>query len=120
MGDMNHHAIVATTWNDIRFKKIQEWISTLDRSAQQLFIVGQPMVNKEQTVVMVPDGSKEGWGDSDACDDLRDEFIFELERASYDDGSSPWRWVEVGFGDYGQKVLRGNNKNCLGSSEYAG
>ena len=40
--------------------------------------------------------------------------------ANYDDGSNPWSFVEVGYGEFGQKVLRGNCKNCYDDSEYVG
>jgi len=51
---------------------------------------------------MVPDGSKEGWKDSDDCDSLRQEFITQLRHSNYDGGSSPWDYVEVGYGEFGQ------------------
>ena len=42
-----------------------------------------------------------------------------LEADGYSDGSSPWSWVEVGYGEYGQKLLRGNNENRHGAEGYA-
>ena len=39
--------------------------------------------------------------------------------SNYSDGSNPWDWIEVGYGEYGQAILRGNNKNCYSDSEYA-
>ena len=67
----------------------------------------------------LPDGSKEGWDTSNQGDDLRQRFIEELAKDNFNDGSSPWDWVEVGYGEYGQKVLRGNNKNSYTDEEYA-
>jgi hypothetical protein len=85
-----------------------------------LFLFGQKEINGITTIVMVPDGSKEGWPESVVGDLLRNLFIRELEKADYDDGSNPWSFVEVGYGEFGQKVLRGNCENCYSDSEYAG
>ena len=68
---------------------------------------------------MAPDGSKEGWEDSYEGDRLRDRIVERLAVDDYEDGSSPWSWVEVGFGEYGQKVIRGNCVNCYNDADYA-
>lgn len=119
MGVENNNAVIATTWNREEVKRIRQWVEELT-NMKSLFLFGEEEINGKTTVVMVPDGSKEGWVESDAGDALRDRFIAELEKANYDDGSNPWKFVEVGFGEFGQKVLRGNCKNCYGDSEYAG
>lgn len=115
----NNNAVIATTWSKGEVARIKQWVDGL-MEMKSLFLVGREELNGETTIVMVPDGSKEGWPESDAGDALRDSFIAELEKANYDDGSNPWDFVEVGFGEFGQKVLRGNCKNCYGVSEYAG
>ncbi len=119
MGVENNNAVIATTWNKDEVVRIKKWVDSLSEM-KGLFLFGDEEINGKITVVMVPDGSKEGWPKSDTGDKLRDAFVAELEKANYDDGSNPWNFVEVGYGEFGQKVLRGNNKNCYGDSEYAG
>jgi hypothetical protein len=46
----------------------------------------------------LPDGSKEGWPDSDLGDEYRKRFA-ELFSAGYEDGSSPFDVVMVRYGD---------------------
>ena len=117
MGTMNHNAVIATTWDGKEVERIKKF-TELNNSA--LFLFSNEVTNGYITVVLVPDGSKEGWEESDDGDDLRERFIKKLEQANYDDGSNPWDWIEVGFGEYGQKVLGGNCKNMYNDSEYAG
>jgi hypothetical protein len=61
------------------------------------------------TYVFAPDGSKEGWSDSDAVDELRERFI-SLFSETYEDGSSPFDIVHVRFGRdlAGAKVVFSN------------
>ena len=58
-----------------------------------------PFVNNYRSFAIVPDGSKEGWPESDEGDEGRDRFIEWLDTQRYDDGSPRQRWVEVQFGD---------------------
>jgi hypothetical protein len=69
--------------------------------------------------VLIPDGSKEGWAESTQGDETRAKFIERLQLDRYDDGSSSWDWIEVGFGEYGAKILKTNCQNQYSSAEYA-
>jgi hypothetical protein len=109
MGVENNNAVIATTWNREEVNRIKNFVAGLERM-QSLFLFGDEEINGRTTVVMVPDGSREGWPNSDEGDKLRDLFVAELEKANYVDGSSPWNYVEVEFGEFEQKVLRGNCK----------
>jgi hypothetical protein len=58
-------------------------------------------INGYNTYVFTPDGSKEGWGPSDTCDQLREAFIAVATKAGHGYGSV----VHVRFGgDYGYEV----------------
>ena len=46
-----------------------------------------------------PDGSKEGWRESEAGDSTRAAFVKWLRSRCYDDGSSSYGWVEVQYAD---------------------
>lgn len=98
-----------TTWSDdvaLQFRK------QLQRDHIN-YTVQQSQVNRHTTYFIGPDGSSETWPQSDAGDDLRDHVIAMLEKYKYEDGSSPWKWVEVAYGEDGQRVTRGNNENRL-------
>ena len=118
MGVENNNAVIATTWNRDEVKRIKDFVDGLTEM-KSLFIFGSEECNGKTTVVMVPDGSKEGWEESDDGDKLRDAFVTELQKADYDDGINPWDFVEVGYGEFGQKVLRGNCTNKYSDAEYA-
>ena len=119
MGVMNHNAVIVTTWSDDRANELQAWIDEQNDRDRELIVRAGSWVNGNHSFAVLPDGSKEGWSDSDEGDALRDRFIERLSQDDYEDGSSPWDWVEVGFGEYGQKVIRGNCRNCYNDAEYA-
>jgi hypothetical protein len=56
-------------------------------------------LNGRRSFFVPPDGSKEGWPESDQGNELRNKFVEELKAFVYEDGSSPLDWVEVQFGD---------------------
>lgn len=118
MGVMNHNAVIATTWDTKRIEGIQKWIESIDETSRELFLIGPAVTNNQQTVVLLPDGSKEHRAESAEGDALRQAFIDRLDQDNYEDDSSPWCWIEVGYGEYGQKVLQGNNVNCFGDENY--
>jgi hypothetical protein len=109
MGTINHNAIIAVTCDSNLADNFQKWVNTLLQ--QDLIIKAGSWENGYQTFVVVPDGSKEGGLESNNGDTLRNKVIERLKKDNYEDGSSPWDWIEVGFGEYGQKVLQGNCKN---------
>lgn len=117
MGIIHHNAVIATTYGENSFNLMKDWIEKLQLEktiagldSQKLFIFGDGIANEYYTIVLIPDGSKEGWPDSALGDSLREMFINKLKETIYDDGSSHWSWIEVGFGECGQQLLQGNNK----------
>ena len=119
MGVINHNAMVVTTWSDDRANELQSWIDQLSDREQELIVRVGSWVNGQHTFFVAPDGSKEGWEESNEGDRLRDKIVKRLAVDDYNDGSSPWSWVEVGFGEFGQKVLRWNCNNKYSGAEYA-
>ena len=119
MGVENNECVIATTWNDEVVAEIRTWIQGLPEDQQTLFAIIPSLVNSKQTIVLAPDGSKKGWKESARGATLRNEFIKQLKKFDYDDGSNPFDFVEVGYGEFGQKVLRGNCKNRYSDLEYA-
>jgi hypothetical protein len=57
------------------------------------------VINGYWSFAVFPDGSKEGWEASTEGDTGRAAFIAWLDAQRYSDGSSPFNWVEVQYGD---------------------
>jgi len=119
MGVENNECVVATIGNEEMIENIRLWIGKLPEDQRQLFAIIPSLINGKQTVVLGPDGSKKGWEEAERGEVLRNEFIAQLIKYDYSDGSNPFDYIEVGYGEFGQKVLRGNCKNCYNDSEYA-
>lgn len=95
MGYMRHHTIVVTA--------SEPHISAAHEAAKRLRCepseITPKTVNGYQSFMVPPDGSKEGWCESDAGDEHRSRFIEYLRSTRYSDGSNPIKWVCVQFGD---------------------
>lgn len=118
MGIINHECVIATTWNKDVVTQIKSWVESLADYQRDRFAFIGPVINSYQTIILAPDGSKKGWTEADEGESLRNDFVEKLQSFNYEDGGSPLEWVEVGYGEYGQKVLRGNCKNCYSDSGY--
>lgn len=96
MGYMRHNAIIVSGSYD-------DWIERAHIKATDLGMHVTPIVESDlndiQTFLVIPDGSKEGWAESDDGDKRRSEFRRWLDKQRYEDGSSPLAWVEVQYGD---------------------
>lgn len=93
MGFFRHDAIVLTG----RTKEIERvWeraVIHFEGSAVHVSGVTEYGINDTSSVLIAPDGSKEGWTDSDEGDRLRDSFVTWLQV----DGPLI-DWIEVRFG----------------------
>lgn len=114
MGVENNEAVLATTSDEKSLSKAKQWISELSECHQSLFAFIPAIVNGKETIVLAPDGSKKGWSTANEIAELRNRFVEFLS------ADGVWfNWVEVGYGEYGQSILRGNNSNCHNDKEYA-
>lgn len=103
MGYIRHHAIVVTghRWSDDkRWADID--IEDAHRAATEIGLIVSPIIdgkmNSYASFFVAPDGSKEGWDDSDEYDGRRDRFIAWLRGASPEEAG--WfSWAEVVLGD---------------------
>jgi len=104
---MVHHSIIVSSWDDRLVKEAHETaVRLFDVPRWRAYsyaglvspVVGG-LVNGERSFFIAPDGSKEGWPESDLGDDLRASFIAYLRSKRYDDGSTSLKWVEVQFAD---------------------
>ena len=95
MGYIAHHAIVVTGFDmahtDLARQAAQEAFSYVHMEYLVGDLIG-PAVNGYCSFVVAPDGSKEGWDESDAGDTARAAFVAWLRTEGMVD------WVEVRFG----------------------
>jgi len=105
MGYMLHHAIVVTCHD----------LNVLTEAAKKARSFGcvvlgpcDPQINRVSTMMVCPDGSKEGWAESHRGDQNRDRFVGYLNSQRYEDGSTSLEWVEVSYGgdDKSAQVVR--------------
>lgn len=116
MGNINHNVILATTCIEEVATRMEQYLTHVSVPC----IKDKTWLNGYRTFVIMPDGGQEDNPPSAGMDGFRNRFIERLREDDYTDGSgSPWVWVEVGYGDYGQKLLRGNNENVAGEKGYA-
>lgn len=96
MGYIRHHAIVVTG-------TYENWIELAHNEAKGLGLHVSEIVDSElngtRSILVAPDGSKEGWQESGTGDFLRDNFKEWLRSCRYSDGSSPLAWAEIQYGD---------------------
>jgi hypothetical protein len=93
MGYMRHNTIIVTCFTE-------DYINKAHSKALEIFDdllvsnVIHSVINGYISFFIAPDGSKEGWSESDEHDTRRNEFIEWLSNAEvYAD------WVEVQYGD---------------------
>lgn len=97
MGYIRHHAIIVTAYHhDIQ--NIHHVAVTLFHNNKRLVggdmvspVIG-PLYNNMSSFFIAPDGSKEGWYESDVNDERRKEFINYLNS---DECPGYPKWVEV-------------------------
>ena len=119
MGVKNNECVIATTWSKNDMQKVKDWVDELSRDDQSLFCFIPSLVNNKITLFLAPDGSKKGWDTAEHGEALRNLLIELLKTFDDDDGSNPFEWVEVGYGEFGQEVLRGNCDNMYSNKPYA-
>ena len=95
MGYIRHNAIVVTSWAD---KAIEAAADFADDLGLQVIGPSEKKMNCYRSLLICPDGSKEGWEESRHSDSLRHAFRLWLNAQRYEDGSSPIEWVEVAYG----------------------
>lgn len=97
MGYIRHHTIVVTSWDEHVEPAWQKAVEVFGNAAVS------PVLNSERngyrSFFVVPDGSKEGWEESDDGDMRRAAFIDWLRAQYHSDGSTNVSWVEAQYAD---------------------
>ena len=97
MGYIRHHAIAVTSWDIGKISIIHEKAVDLFGSIVSELI--ESPVNTYISFFIAPDGSKEGWSESELHDSKRAKFIKEVNKLKYSDGSNSVRYCEFFYGD---------------------
>jgi hypothetical protein len=103
MGYIRHHSILVTAYN-------KEYVQKAWDKANKLFPeILTPIIsslwNGYYSFAILPDGSKEGWPESDELDRLRARYKRWIRTLNFDDGSSPFDWVEVSIDEEGRTKI---------------
>lgn len=112
MGYESHRAIIVSCWQKSVIEKChQEAVIRFSGSCAFVTEATKPTVNGWQSFMVAPDGSKEGWAESEQSDAAAVLFLEFLNGLRYEDGSSPVDWVYVRFADghYKPEVLRASD-----------
>lgn len=117
MGYIKHNAIVVTAYNAERA------VTALGKACEifppkMVSPLMISLVNEYYTFFIAPDGSKEGWDTSDEGDEQRRQFIDWIISQSFEDGSNPYAWAKIQYGDEDgeQKLTQASNmKDDTGS-----
>lgn len=96
MGYKRHHAIIVTSWDAKELKDAYNTACGIFPIVSNITKMG---INNYQSFFVPPDGSKEGWDESNEGDRRRKRFIEYLDQQRYEDGSICLDWVEIQYGD---------------------
>jgi hypothetical protein len=99
MGYHRHGIAVVTTWQEEVQRALQTWYDGIPEQDKRFVILRDKLVNNYMSVAVLPDGSKEGWDESDRTDALRRELIAIAQAPG---ASADALWVDFG-GDERQK-----------------
>lgn len=103
MGYMRHHAIVVTSWKPELLAEAHAKAREIAGALVSPIVEG--VTNGYASFLIAPDGSNEGWEDSDRGDAQRAAFLTWADAQRYSDVSTALDWVEVQFGD-GERETR--------------
>lgn len=104
MGYMRHHAIVVTGPSK-EMKKVANKAAKVADEAFYITLVTPPSINDYSSFLVAPDGSKEGWEESEKGDNAREKIKEYLRSLAFSDGSTSFKWVEVQYGDDNHETI---------------
>jgi hypothetical protein len=103
MGYIKHDTIIVTSADDDQIKNAY---CTAEKLGLLVSDLSDRKTNWFRTFTVLPDGSKEGWEESDSFDEKRKVFLEYLNKMRYSDNSTSLHWVAVSFGsdDWGAEI----------------
>ncbi len=106
MSYFKHHSIIITSFKKDAIEKAR--IRAMKDFGKLVTPMRESAVNNWYSFAILPDCSKEGWGESNMFDNARDRMHGWLIKQRYEDGSSPYDAVEVWFDEEdrtGSKII---------------
>jgi hypothetical protein len=97
MGIMCHYAIVVTSRNEYTVRAHAEALRCC--GSELVSNVTATVMNARSSFLVAPDGSKEGWPEFSEGEVQRARFVSWLHRQRFSDGSSPYDWVMIEYGE---------------------
>ncbi len=97
MGYIKHHAIVVTSCDKVLIHKAHNKGEKI--FANSLTEIIRSEIGGYYSFFIPPDGSKEGWDESDLGDKKRETFLNWLDKQAYEDGSNSISYAEFFYGD---------------------
>ena len=107
MGYIKHNVMIFTSWDKRNLIKVRKFATTLLGSL--VTNIKSSNVNSTFTFFIAPDGSKEGWTESDIADDCRQKIADFVNSMAYSDGSNVITFVDVSYSNDDREVLVANN-----------
>lgn len=101
-----HDTIVVTSWNRALLKAAHSKAKSLMTHVSGI-VPGT--VNSYTSFMVAPDGSKEGWAESDEANTARETLLAWMDGKAYEDGSNSLEYVAVRFGDEEAPEVSANN-----------
>ena len=95
MGYIKHHAIIVTSYSREHLARAHTKAGMLFAGVTAITPMMPGHTSSFESFAVLPDGSKEGWDESDNGDAARIAFKRWLDRQRWSDGSSPLEWCEV-------------------------
>lgn len=110
MGYERQNAIIVTTRLEGEIQAAHDR-ATIIFGGDMVSPVVKSRENRVESFFIAPDGSKEGWPESERGDRERAAFCDWLDSQAYEEGSSPYDWIEVQYGDDNKevKIVRSND-----------
>lgn len=105
MGYIRHHAILITCFNKPSIEAAHEQALSIFKEehwADMVSPIVEAPVNGYMSFAIFPDGSKEGWNDSDKGDSYRVAFIEWLRQPQ---DRYFWDWALVQYGDDEEQTI---------------
>ncbi len=116
MGYMCHHAIIVSSYDhDKLLAKAHEVAVGIFPHVSNIV---PHIKNGGGSFFVPPDGSKEGWPDSDEGDKRRAQFVKWLQEQCYDDFSTSLPWIEVQYADDEKETFVVSNSDTFFNDNY--
>lgn len=97
MGYIRHHAIAVSTWDEAAINKAN--LKAIEIFGELVSGIIKSKINGYVSFFIAPDGSKEGWSESNEGDKNREQFINWINSEAYSDGSNVYSYAEFYYGD---------------------